>query len=514
MKKIYSKLNTAIIYTRVSSQDQLKGYSLETQEKLCNEYALRNGLEVVKVFREEGESAKTTDRTELKEMIKFISLHKGKIGHLIIYKIDRLTRDGSDYFKLKTLFSAYGVELLSASEALSDDPAGKFMGGMLAIMAEFDNNNRKERTVGGMKEALATGNWTFKAPIGYKNSKHDRKKSGHSVISVDPESAPIVRYVFEEYAKNIYTYRELSKRANRMSNGKFQISPQYLKKILNNPFYYGQIESAEWEISVAGNHEPLISKELYDKVQIIQTGGAVKNFPRNRDHADFPLRGVLCACGGSISGYWTTGKMGKRYAYYRCGKKDCEFSKHINKIIFETEFTSYLEQLTPGLDNLEILEVAIKEVFKQEAGLVTTNHKKIESEIANLKLRKENMLELKLKDNSLISDDDFKSQNIKLDNQIQNLQLSLIDFQSSEFNVTNAIDFSFNLIKNLPKVWQALDVVDFKALRSILFPENLAYHYPEFKTPTLSFIYSINLSLSNEKETLVALRGIEPRFAG
>lgn len=513
MKRLSTKLNTAIIYTRVSSQDQLQGYSLETQEKICRDYADKSKLVPIKVFREEGESAKTADRTQLQEMMKYVALNKNKIGYLIIYKIDRLSRNTNDFFFLKSYFNSHGIRVISASEPTNESSSGELMETMLAGFAQFDNRMRTERTVGGMQEALNSGYWTFKAPFGYKNSKHDRKK-GHSVVTIEPEQAEVVRFIFHEYSKNIYTYRELSKKANKFSDGKYRISPQYLKKILNNPFYYGQLETESWGISSKGNHEPIISKELYDKVQYLQTGGTSDKQVRNRNHPDFPLRGLLCGCGTSFTGGWTRGKLGKRYAYYSCGKKNCELRRSIAKTIFETEFSEYLESLTPTEKNLRVLEDAIKEVYKQELGLVTTNKKNVETQIKSLKERKEGLLELKLRDSTLVSDEDFKSQNKKIDSQIQTLESSLLEKDINQFNLDEALDFSFTLIKNLPKVWQALDVVDFKALRAVLFPENLIYTYPSFQTPTLSFIYSMNLTLGKEKETLVALRGIEPRFAG
>ncbi len=505
-KDLQQKNTTCVIYTRVSSKDQLDGYSLETQEKLCKEYAVKNGLTILRIFCEEGESAKTANRTQLQEMLKFVALHKTHIGHLVIHKLDRLSRSSGDYFFLKTLLANYGVKINYASEPVDESSMGELMGVFLSGIAQFDNRVRTERTVLGMKAALSAGYWAFKAPFGYKNVIEDKKKKRfeHSVTLVDEEQAEVVRMVFAEYIKKIYTFRELAIKVNKFSNGKYRISPQYLVKVLKNQLYYGWLEVPSWDISNEGRHQPIISKSLFDQAQVILRGGNPHKQPRNRHHPDFPLRGILCNnCGHSFTGGHSRGKLGKLYDYYHCGKKECEMRKSIQKKVFELEFTEFLQSLTPKPDHLEILAEAVKLAYKQEVGLMVVNKSKIEKEIIKRRDEKEKLLQLKLMDNSPLSIDDYKRHNEKLENEIQTLETSLVEVRNSGFNIADAIDFVFGLIKNLPTEWQALDVVDFKALRNILFPKNITYYYPGFQTPELSFIYSMNQQYQGQKETLV-----------
>ena len=77
---VKNDIKTAIIYTRVSSKEQVDNFSLETQEQICRSYAEKNGWQILKVFREEGESAKTVDRTQLQEIFKYIAKNKGRSG--------------------------------------------------------------------------------------------------------------------------------------------------------------------------------------------------------------------------------------------------------------------------------------------------------------------------------------------------------------------------------------------------------------------------------------------------
>lgn len=123
------QLKQAVIYCRVSTKEQVdEGNSLNTQEKQCRDYATKNGFEIVQVFVEQGESAKTADRTELKKLLALCSDKKKKIESIIIYRLDRLSRNTDDYSHLRLLFKKYGVEIRSTSENFEDTPVGALHG--------------------------------------------------------------------------------------------------------------------------------------------------------------------------------------------------------------------------------------------------------------------------------------------------------------------------------------------------------------------------------------------------
>ncbi|GAH14058.1 unnamed protein product [marine sediment metagenome] len=113
----------SIIYIRVSTTEQAEfGYSLKAQEHLCKDYAKRNSYEVLKVFTEKGESAKTTNRTELKNMLGYIKANKNKINALIIYKMDRLSRDIYDSLTIRLMLKRLNIDLKSVTEPFDDSP--------------------------------------------------------------------------------------------------------------------------------------------------------------------------------------------------------------------------------------------------------------------------------------------------------------------------------------------------------------------------------------------------------
>ena len=112
----------AVIYVRVSTKEQTENLSLPTQLRVCEEYCRRQGYEILERFREEGESAKTTDRTELQKLLKYCRTHKGKVHFVVVYNLTRFAREKYDHFALRAHLNTgktmIGDMLESVAEAL------------------------------------------------------------------------------------------------------------------------------------------------------------------------------------------------------------------------------------------------------------------------------------------------------------------------------------------------------------------------------------------------------------
>src|SRR3989338_8783057 len=108
---------TGIIYCRVSSVEQVDGTSLDSQESQCRDFANREGIEVLQIFIEKGESAKTADRTEFKKAITLCSSKKSKIDYFIVYKLDRFARNQGDHAVVTAGLRRYGTVLRSVTRS-------------------------------------------------------------------------------------------------------------------------------------------------------------------------------------------------------------------------------------------------------------------------------------------------------------------------------------------------------------------------------------------------------------
>ena len=202
----------AVIYVRVSTKEQTENLSLPTQLRACEEYCRRQGYEVLERFHEEGESAKTTDRSQLQNLLTFCRLNKGRVHFVVVFNLTRFARDKYDHFALRSHLQSLGISLRSATEPIDDTSTGKLMEGVLAAFAQFDNDCRSDRTRAGMKAALELGRWVFLAPIGYLNAPRAMGKS----LMPDPERAPLVRRAFEEYATGRFTKQQLLKQVKSL----------------------------------------------------------------------------------------------------------------------------------------------------------------------------------------------------------------------------------------------------------------------------------------------------------
>ena len=202
----------AVIYVRVSTKEQTENLSLPTQLKACEEYCQRQGFHVLARFREEGESAKTADRTELQKLLQFCRTNKGRVQFVVVFNLTRFARDKYDHFALRAHLKSLGISLRSATEPIDDTSTGKLMEGVLAAFAQFDNDVRSDRTRAGMKAALELGRWTFLAPLGYLNA---HRSTGRSLIP-DPERAPLVRRAFQDFATGRFTKHEVRKNVNAL----------------------------------------------------------------------------------------------------------------------------------------------------------------------------------------------------------------------------------------------------------------------------------------------------------
>src|SRR5216683_534649 len=107
-----------VIYCRVSSEEQVKGTSLESQEVSCREYARSHNIKVLKIFIERGESAKFADRTALLELIDFCRQNKSTVEVLLVWKVDRFARNVTDHFSVKATLAKYGVQIVSVTEPI------------------------------------------------------------------------------------------------------------------------------------------------------------------------------------------------------------------------------------------------------------------------------------------------------------------------------------------------------------------------------------------------------------
>lgn len=496
----------AIIYCRVSSNEQVKGSSLKSQEDACRQRCEQERWQVVKVFIEEGESAKTENRPELLELLNFVAQNKNKIDFLVVHKLDRFSRDTAAHFALKAHLSKYGAQLVSVTEPIDSSPAGKFQETVFAAVAQLDNDVRAERTTIGMKERLRAGEWCWVAPIGYKNIMIGDRKT----ITPD-EKAPLVKKMYEESATGLYITRQIAEKANRRglrSKGGIKITPQTASKILNNKIYMAVGESKVWKIEAEGKWEAIVNPELWQKVQMVRSGKTISNAPRARRNPNFPLRAfVKCGnCGNPLTGSKSTGRS-RKYDYYRCHK--CS-SPSIPKNVLEDAFLKLLRQFQPAKEYIELFKVVIVDVWKQKHTDKTAQNKKAKKEIQELKNLKSSLIRKNATD--VLSNEDLSTELERIRNEILAKNVALKDSELDEIELEEIVNLAENFMRNIAPLWRDTNLDQKQRLQQLVFPEGVTYKNGKFETARISPIYSVIEESNGVKERLVAPRGIEPLF--
>ncbi len=113
------KIENVILYLRVSSQEQVDfGNSLESQKSVCTAFSDRNNYNIIKIFTEKGESAKTINRTQLRNLLDYCKKNKQFVNAVVVYKIDRMARNADDYTLIRMELNKLGIRIISATEIL------------------------------------------------------------------------------------------------------------------------------------------------------------------------------------------------------------------------------------------------------------------------------------------------------------------------------------------------------------------------------------------------------------
>lgn len=459
----------AVIYVRVSDPRQAANLSLGTQLKSCEEYCRREGFQILERFREDGESAKTAERTELQKLLRFCRSNKGRVHFVIVYNLTRFARETFDHFALRAHLKSLGISLRSATEPIDDTSTGKLMEGVLAAFAQFDNDVRADRTRAGMTAALKVGRWTFRAPLGYLNAP---KSTGKSLVP-DPERAPLIQHAFEEFASGYFSMREvLADVTRRGLTGRHggPLGPQLFGTILRNPIYIGLLNVRGYGVaSQRADFDPLISDETFYRVQGVLSGRIPIVAPRQRSRPDFPLRGfVRCAaCGRPLTASWSKGRSG-HYAYYHCRGGVCR-AVNIGKGELEGLFAAELKWLQPSPVYMRLLKESILQGWEAQKEGVEREQSDLARRSAVIQKRIDRLDEAFLFEKSI----DIDTYDRHKDKLCEQQTLIKIDHHATElekFDVEGILAFAERILPRASDLWVQRRTTSVSACSSCSIP--------------------------------------------
>ena len=318
----------AVIYARYSSDNQ-REESIDGQIRECTDYARRENIKIVGTYIDRALSARTADRPDFQRMIH--DSEKKLFDAVIVWKLDRFSRDRYDSAFYKRQLRKNGVKLISATEAISDGPEGIILEALLEGMNEYYSAELSVKIKRGHKEnALKCMSNGGQLAYGYRVNPETR------LFEPDPVTAPIVKEIFARYAngdqmKNIVS--DLNARGLKpYYSDQFYVST--LGVMLKNRKYIGEYRYGE--VVIPDGVPAIIDEEIFEKVQ--RRLAMNKKAPaKGKAIEEYLLSTKLyCGvCGGLMVGESGRSRNGSVHFYYKCGnakrRKGCKRRKAIRK---------------------------------------------------------------------------------------------------------------------------------------------------------------------------------------
>jgi site-specific DNA recombinase len=513
------KGKTAIVYDRVSSDEQLKGYSPALQKELLTRFCEINQMTMIKPFSDDF-TGKTFNRPGFNAILKFVKENKGKIDFMLFTNWSRFGRNIHEAYNAIDQLARYGVVAQAIEQPLNmKDPESTVLLAMYLSMPDAENRRRSKNTIGGMHKALRSGRYLGKAPKGYLNKRDNQNKP---VLIPDPVRAPIIREAFERFAAGNTTVKDL----NTFLNSKgIPCSRAQGYELLRNPVYMGKVvvpaNDEEPQTLVDGIHEAIVPPACFYRVQDVITGRK-RCFPKQTkcQPEELPLRGFLVCpeCGGTLTGSSSRG-YNDVYYYYHC-QPPCKV--RFNAKGANEEFVRLLEEVRLDTGVIELYQEMLNKALKMDGADAEQQGKLIDREIAAEEAKKNEALDLLL--NRKIGAEDFQAAKQVCEKRLALLAEKREQIARVDANLVSKANNGLNLLKRLDSAYLTATLEAKKQIISSIFPEKLTLTKEGYRTTKMNEAVALILTsgagfrgkklglnrMEAIQSSVVARRGIEP----
>jgi len=301
---MHKKLKAAL-YIRVSTQEQVENYSIEAQQEKLKAYCKSKDWIIHDIYIDPGYSGANLERPDLQRLLSDLS----RIDVVVVYKLDRLSRSQRDTLELiEEHFLKNNVDFVSITETLdTSTPFGKAMIGILSVFAQLERETIAERMrIGHIK----------RAEEGLRGMGGDYDPAGYArvngMLEVKEDEAQHIRELFNLY-EQFHSITKVQAKLKEMGYEVWRF--RRYRDILSNKLYVGYVSFAGKYYK--GKHEPIISEEQFNRVQILLDRHKGNNAHKAKESL---LSGLIyCGhCGEAYYTYSTTGSSVNKYRYYIC----------------------------------------------------------------------------------------------------------------------------------------------------------------------------------------------------
>ncbi|NCI51295.1 recombinase family protein [Sediminibacterium roseum] len=515
---------TADLYIRVSTDEQAeRGYSQRDQEERLRKYCVLQNITVRNVIYED-HSAKTFNRPQWIRFLDGLKKKKGEIDRILFIKWDRFSRNAGDAYQMINTLRKYGVEPHAVEQPLDlDIPENKIMLAFYLAAPEVENDRRALNTFNGMRRGRKEGRWMSGAPIGYVNKTTE---DGKKYIAINEPKAAIIRWVFEQVAEGKLHVEQILKAAQLRG---VRVTKSTMWRSLRNPVYCGKIlvkaHKDEPDIHVKGNHEAIISEELFYDVQDF-LNGKKKRSKRTTifTSEDFILRGFLICpkCGKNLTASASVGRKNKLYPYYHCHYScGTRFKSAFVNEAFADHLMKYAAR--PGMAIL--FQFVIKGLYQRDWAKKSEQQSHLTERLDALHEKMKRARGKFMMDE--ISKMEFAEFKKECDADIEKLENKLIQAAGRLEQIDTLLQQSIDNLMNLRYFFEKGSIDGRRRIIGSIFPEKFVFDGTDFRTTreneVVRLVYSIDKGLDKkntgqidhnfELSRMVAGTGIEPVFA-
>lgn len=495
-----TRTKLAVIYTRVSSKEQAdSNMSLDTQRRVCDAYAEKHGYIIKGYFGGTYESAKNDERVEFNAMLSFVKKSREKISFIIVYSVDRFSRSGANAIFIAEQLKKQGVTVLSVTQPTdTTTSSGNLQQSIQFIFSQYDNEQRKEKCVEGIKQALLRGEWVTRPPLGYDMVRTNGKRQ----IVVN-KTGKLLKKAFQWKLEGL-SIEEIRIRLNEIG---IKICHQRVSETLRNPFYAGILVHKTLDGAVVhGNQEKLISHEVF-----LQVNNLLDRNPRGymykRENDYTPLKRFLkCdTCGNPLRAYIV---KAKNKHYYKCTTKCCKNNRSAEAV--HEVFKTILEEFTIGdsQELAQLIRLQMVATFNQcmegipdDTAMLTSQFQELENKLHRLEIR-------------FIEEDISRELYVKYSENYrrekEEIKQKLAGLTGEKSNLDSCVEKVLLYASKLSSEWASADYLTKQRLQNLVFPEGIRYNRQKDEYLTTR-INSLFLVIACQKQILSNKKsGIEP----
>ena len=480
----------AIIYVRVSTDEQGEyGYSLPAQQEALQRFCESKGWEILRVFSDDFSAWKGFNRPAYNELSKFLKENRGMVDTVLFTQWSRFSREYTYSVNEIKRLRELGIEPNAIEQWINFSiPENLLLLAIYITAPQVENDRLSQRTKAGMRQALKQGRWLWKAPFEYKNNQIERK------IEIDEWASGLVHSCFEMMGTGLYSAEDVRRKYKPEG---LPLTKQGFLDMLQKVLYTGRIRiyanKDEKEEIVEGNHQAIVSLELFAQVQLV-LNGRKKSYKNVTKNTETPLVGHLCCnkCDKLMTGSGSRGNGGV-YHYYHCQRKyGCNNAFSSKKA--NAAFKIYLSSFQPKPKMFELYHAFLETEFKAGGNNRESEKRKLKNDITLIddRIRKAAVKNL----DGIWDDELFRQTKVSLESQKNELTVRLNSLNTLTPEFTSYLSNSTLLMKNLSGFYEESTIENKKKLIGSIFPEKIYFENNNYRTTKMNEAIELVFNLS------------------